>query len=73
MTKTTRVIQIFSHDDRHRLLAVRRATSLRDALKDYFEETLKPASYSKPLYNGNVLTVTDQNGLNVKYNAKDVS
>lgn len=60
VAKKIRTIQIFSEfvEKREpRLIAVRNADSLKKGLLDYYEETLRPIGWTKPLVTGNVLTV----------------
>lgn len=75
--KRGRVVQIFQQmnlDREDRLIGVRKATSLKQALLDYYEETLKPQGWQKPLVNGNVLTVSATKPRRTcTFKAKDVS
>ncbi len=50
------------NDDNSRepqILAVRAAETLKQALDDYFDETLQHHGYTKPQINGNTMVVTN--------------
>jgi len=66
-----RSVQILSMNLRGSIIAVRRATSLKNALEQHFEETLKPLGYTKPLYKGNTMSVLAKNGDRRSYRAVD--
>lgn len=56
-----RVVHIYE-EGAARLIAVREAVSLKQALLDYFEATLRGYGYTKPKTTGNTLTVTNKQG-----------
>jgi hypothetical protein len=52
----TRNVHIYREGD-HKLLSCKEASSLREALKMYFEDTLRGYGYTQPKHVGNTLTV----------------
>lgn len=54
------------------IMATVKATSLRNALTDYFNKTLRPSGFTDPILQGNTLTVND-NETPVVYVAEDCS
>lgn len=70
--RSNRVVQIRRLSD-DKLLAVVAADSLKQALLDYFDRTLKGYGYKRPKVVGNVLTVTTPNFGDVDYVAKEAS
>lgn len=52
-----RIVHIHAGNRDGKLLAVRRASSLKQALQEYYKETLSTSGWTKPVYNGNILTV----------------
>jgi hypothetical protein len=66
-----RAIRIFAEGD-GRLLSVREANSLKQALKDYFETTLRGYDWTDPKHVGNTLTVIDRMGKPRVYVALEV-
>lgn len=61
-----RPINIYA--DGHRgLIAVRRASTLRQALLEYAKETLEPQGATRPKVVGNVLTINTKGGTTVQY------
>jgi len=68
--KSARAIQIFRLEG-NKLLAVVKAPSQKQALLDYFDNTLKSYGYKNPKVVGNVLTVTWKRKP-IKYRALEV-
>lgn len=56
-----RPVYIYAEGHR-RLIAVRNAPTLKQALLEYFKETLAPQGCSNPKTTGNTLTVADKQG-----------
>lgn len=65
-----RIVHIHRRSD-GKLLAVKRSSSLKQALVEYYKETLKPAGYFDPGYVGNVVTVYDKYSNIVQYVATE--
>lgn len=61
-----RPIRIYREGD-GKLLSVCEAPSLKQALKSYFENTLRGYGFTDPKHNGNILTVSDKQGRPVIY------
>lgn len=67
----SRYIRIWREHD-GKLLAVVKAVSLKEALKLYYESTLKDYGWTNPKHTGNTLTVTDKLGKPRLYVALEV-
>lgn len=53
-----RIVHIRRDNADGKLVAVRRASSLKQALQQYYKETLSQKGYHDPVYTGNSVTVT---------------
>jgi hypothetical protein len=53
------------------IIAVVRASSLKNALEQHYQTTLEPLGFKDPLYKGNTLSVEDKRGKKRMYKAVD--
>lgn len=67
-----RTIHIYREHD-GRILANVEAPSLKEALKRYYERTLKGYGFTNPKHNGNTMTVTDKKKKPVIYVALETN
>jgi hypothetical protein len=69
--RPARPVEILNADGK--VVAVRRASSLKQALLWHFKFNLKPRGCLNPLATGNTLMYSDQNGVAVTLIARDVA
>jgi hypothetical protein len=67
-----RIVQIHRDSIDGKLLAVVRASTLKQALQEYYKNTLEPQGYHSPVYTGNVLTVVFRKQNAVRWVATEV-
>lgn len=66
------MFQITRTSDRHRLLSVREADNTKQALVDYYNETLVKSGFHRPVYRLNALYVLNKREERVAYSTKEV-
>ena len=68
---SSRPVRIYASGHRG-IIAVRRASSLKQALLEYAKETLIPQGFSQPKTTGNTLTINDKSGKTQQYVALEL-
>lgn len=56
-----------------RIIAVKKCSTLKQALTEYYKETLSTRGYTNPDYKGNMLTVTTPQGEDISYIALELT
>lgn len=56
-----------------RIIAVKKCSTLKQALTEYYKDTLAPRGDSDPDYKGNMLTVTNRSGRDSVYVALELT
>ena len=56
-----------------RQIAVKKCSSLNQALKEYYKDALEPKGYTDPDYKGNLLTTTSKHGRDDVYIALEIT